>query len=132
SIWVVICYYALAAVTLGITISIIFQLAHVVNEADFPLPRPGTDRMEKTWAEHQVETTVNFCRRSTLAAWLLGGLNFQVEHHLFPHICHVHYPAMANIVEATCREYGVSYAEHPTFLSGLASHYRWLRKLGRG
>jgi linoleoyl-CoA desaturase len=132
SLWIVILYYGITAVTLGITLSIVFQLAHVVAEADFPLPHSGTDRMENAWAVHQVETTVNFSRRSPIAAWLLGGLNFQVEHHLFPRICHIHYPAISRIVEATCREYGVQYAEHATFRSGLMSHFRWLRKLGLG
>jgi len=64
-------------------------------------------------------------------AWLLGGLNFQIEHHLFPMICHVHYPAICRIVEQTCKDFGVKYAEHPTFWSGVASHYRWLKQMGR-
>ena len=63
--------------------------------------------------------------------WLLGGLNFQIEHHLFPRICHTNYPAIAEIVEATCREYGVRYTQHESFLAGLASHYRWLRRMGQ-
>ena len=68
---------------------------------------------------------------SRVLCWLLGGLNFQIEHHLFPQVCHVHYPAMSRIVEETCREYGVRYSAHPTFLAGLRSHYRWLERMGR-
>jgi linoleoyl-CoA desaturase len=86
--------------------------------------------MGDSWAVHQVQTTVNFARESRLAAWLLGGLNFQIEHHLFPRICHVNYPALSGVVEQACREFGVRYAEHPSFWAGLASHYRWLRRMG--
>ena len=86
--------------------------------------------MENAWAVHQVETTVDFARESRVLSWLLGGLNFQIEHHLFPRICHVHYPAIAGMVEETCREFGVRYTEHRSFRAGIASHFRWLRRMG--
>ena len=92
-----------------------FQLAHCVEEAEFPLPAPKTGRIENAWAIHQVETTVDFARRSRVLSWLLGGLNFQIEHHLFPRICHVNYPAIAQVVETTCREFGVEYREFSSF-----------------
>ena len=76
-------------------------------------------------------TTVNFCRSNGALSWLLGGLNFQVEHHLFPRICHIHYPKISRIIEQTCREYGVPYRSHPTLASGLASHWRWLQRMGQ-
>jgi linoleoyl-CoA desaturase len=129
-VWVVLSYYGVVALVLGITLSVVFQLAHCVEEADFPLPGPDTGRIENAWAIHQAETTVNFARRSWVMVWLLGGLNFQIEHHLFPRICHVNYPAMAKVVEETCREFGVKYTEHPSFRAGLASHFRWLRRMG--
>lgn len=127
---VLLCYVIVAGVT-GIVLSIVFQLAHCVEEADFPLPDETTNRMEDNWMVHQLHTTVNFARRSKLMCWLLGGLNFQVEHHLFPKICHVHYPEISKIVEQTCREFGVRYNEHKTLWAGLVSHYRWLRRLSR-
>jgi linoleoyl-CoA desaturase len=114
----------------GLTASVVFQMAHCVEEAAFPLPRPETGRMETSWAVHQVETTVDFARGSRLVSWFLGGLNFQIEHHLFPQICHVHYPALAPLVEATCKEYGLRYAANDTFLASVASHFRWLRRMG--
>ncbi len=80
---------------------------------------------------HQVQSIVDFPRHSRVLAWLLGGLNFQIEHHLFPHICHVHYTALSRIVEEPCREFGVRYSVHSTFCAGLASHYRWLRRMGQ-
>ena len=123
-------FYTVVEVVLGTTLSIVFQLAHAVEQAEFPLPRSDTGRIENTWAIHQTETTVDFARRSRLVGWLLGGLNFQIEHHLFPRVCHINYPVMANLVEATCKEFGVRYTEHKSFRAGLASHFRWLRKMG--
>jgi linoleoyl-CoA desaturase len=129
-VWVVLSYYGVAALVLGITMSVVFQLAHCVEQAEFPLPRPDTGRIDNAWAIHQAETTVNFARRSVVAAWLLGGLNFQIEHHLFPWICHINYPAMSTVVEETCREFGVRYREHPSVRAGLASHFHWLQRMG--
>lgn len=128
--WVVLIYYAVAAMVVGITLSVVFQLSHIVEEAEFVAPSEA-NRIENAWAIHQVESTCDFARRSKPAAWLLGGLNFQIEHHLFPRICHVHYPAMSKIVEQTCREFGVRYHEHRSFSTGIASHFRWLRTMGK-
>lgn len=129
-VWVVALFYTVAALVLGMVLSVVFQLAHCVEPAQFPLPREESGRMENAWAIHQVETTVDFARRSRVAAWLLGGLNFQVEHHLFPRICHVNYPAISKLVEQTCREFGVEYHEHASFWAGVISHFRWLRRMG--
>jgi linoleoyl-CoA desaturase len=127
--WVVLLFYLLVTGVAGVVLSVVFQLAHCVGEAGFPLPAGG--QMGDAWAAHQVHTTVDFARTSRALTWLLGGLNFQVEHHLFPRVCHVHYPALAVIVEQTCREFGVRYAAHGSFLDGVAAHFRWLRELGR-
>jgi linoleoyl-CoA desaturase len=121
--------YALTASIIGVVLSVVFQLAHCVEAADFPLDRtPG--RIDKTWAAHQVESSIDFSRSSRALAWLLGGLNFQIEHHLFARICHVNYPAIAGVVEKTCAEFGVRYSHHPTLFAAVCSHYRWLRRLG--
>jgi linoleoyl-CoA desaturase len=109
---------------------VVFQVAHCVEEAEFPAPRPSTGRVDHAWAVHQAETSVDFSRQSRLLSWLLGGLNFQIEHHLFPRISHVHYPAIAGLVEQTCREFGIRYRTHPSFRAGIASHFRWLRRMG--
>jgi linoleoyl-CoA desaturase len=131
-LWVVLLCYVGASLVQGIALSIVFQLAHCVEEAEFPLPREDTGRMEAAWAVHQVETTVDFARGNWLLSWFIGGLNFQIEHHLFPQICHVHYPKLAPLVEQTCREFGLRYVAHKTFLAGVASHFRWLRRMGMG
>jgi len=129
-LWVVVLFYGVAAVVGGIVLSLVFQLAHCVEQAQFPLPRDDNGRIDKPWAVHQVETTVDFARQSRVASWLLGGLNFQIEHHLFPRVCHVNYPAISTLVEQTCREFGVRHAEHRSFWAGIASHFRWLRRMG--
>ena len=114
----------------GEMLSVVFQSGHCVEPAAFPLPRHDTGRMEAPWAVHQIETTVDFGRRSRLLTWFIGGLNFQIEHHLFPRICHLHYLALAPIVEETCREFGLQYLAHETFRAAVASHFRWLRQMG--
>ena len=129
-VWAVLLFYAVAAFVQGVTLSVVFQLAHCVEDADFPLPNCRTSRIENDWAVHQVETTVDFARKNRLVAWFTGGLNFQIEHHLFPRICHVNYPAISRLVEETCKEFGVEYVVHETFFGCVASHFRWLRRMG--
>ncbi len=132
--WAVVGVYAIAAFVSGVVLSIVFQLAHCVEEADFPAPADlgdGVPRMESEWAVHQVQTTVNFARGNRVLSWFLGGLNFQIEHHLLARICHVHYPALSKVVEEVCREFGVRYAEHRTVWSALCSHARWIRLMSR-
>jgi linoleoyl-CoA desaturase len=130
SLTVVLCQYAVSGVVMGFLLSVVFQVAHCVEEAEFPAPRAGTGRLDHAWAVHQAQTSVDFCRRSRLVSWLLGGLNFQIEHHLFPRVSHVHYPAISSLVEQTCREFGIRYTVHPSFWAGIASHFRWLRRMG--
>lgn len=129
--WKVLICYCIVSSVMGVMLAVVFQLAHCVGEAEFPEPVGSPPRMENEFAIHQVETTVDFARSSRLAAFFLGGLNYQVEHHLFPRICHIHYPQISKIVEATCAEYGVRFNQHQTFLSGVVSHFRWLRVMGR-
>ena len=129
-VWAVALTYVATAVSLGIVLAVVFQLAHCVERADFPTDeRSGS--MDTSWAVHQVEASVDFARENRAASWLLGGLNFQIEHHLFSRICHVNYPTIAPIVEQTCREFGVEYKYNRTLLSAVRSHYRWLREMGR-
>jgi linoleoyl-CoA desaturase len=130
-LWAVLLFYLAASLIQGTTLSVVFQLAHCVEEAAFPLPGSDTGRMPTGWAAHQVESTVDFARRNRLLSWYIGGLNFQIEHHLFPRICHVNYAALAPLVEETCREFGLKYREHATVRAGLVSHFRWLRRMGR-
>jgi linoleoyl-CoA desaturase len=128
--WAVLAGYAAAAFVLGFVLSVVFQLAHCLEEADFPEPMAGSDRMPDGWAVHQVQTTVDFAPTNPFLTWYVGGLNFQIEHHLFPHICHVHYPRIAAIVRTVCDEFGVHYYAHKSVFGAISSHWRWLRRLG--
>ena len=128
--WLVLAFYVLVTGFAGVFLTVVFQLAHCVGEAEFPTPIPGTARMPDAWAAHQIVTTVDFARRSPSMTFLLGGLNFQIEHHLFPRISHIHYPALSKIVEQTSKEYGIPYTNHGSFWAGIRAHYRWLKELG--
>jgi linoleoyl-CoA desaturase len=130
SIWVFALFYLLFAVVLGFVLSVVFQLAHIVEEADFPDVPASARSVDNAWAVHQVQATVNFCHDNRVVTWLLGGLNYQIEHHLFPEVSHCNYPGLSEIVRATCREFGIAYQEHASFWSGLRSHVRWLRQMG--
>jgi linoleoyl-CoA desaturase len=114
----------------GITTSFVFQMAHLVEGLEYPEP-DATGKIPRDWAMHEMATTSNFATHNAWLSFLLGGLNFQVEHHLFPQICHVHYPAIAKIVKATAKEYGVPYHEKKTLTRALKSHFLHLKYLGR-
>jgi len=114
----------------GFVIGLVFQLAHVVEGTEFPEPNEDGN-IEEAWAIHQMQTTANFSRTSWLASFLCGGLNMQIEHHLFPKVCHIHYPQISEIVKITAMEFGVPYIENKTFWSALVSHYRTLRYFGK-
>lgn len=122
--------FFIAHMVAGLFITIIFQLAHVVEGPDHFLPDPS-GRMDDIWAIHQLKTTANFSRHSKFLTWFVGGLNFQVEHHLFPNICHIHYKKISEIVQKTAKEYNLPYYEHKYFLQAVASHLRVLRSFGR-
>ena len=113
----------------GFILAVIFQPAHVIDGTDYPLPN-GEGKMDNSWAIHQLHTTTNFANRNRLLSWYVGGLNFQVEHHLFPGVCHVHYRKIARIVEQTAKEFGVPYKAEATFIGALRGHARLLKQLG--
>lgn len=113
----------------GLVLTVVFQLAHTVEGTTHPLPDENLT-IENNWAIHQLHTTVNFATGNRFLSWYLGGLNYQVEHHLFPSICHVHYPALSAIVQSTAKEFGMPYKENTTLLDAVRSHVKLLRKLG--
>jgi linoleoyl-CoA desaturase len=111
-------------------LALIFQPAHVVEETAFPVPT-NEGNLENDWAIHQIRTTMNFGNGDKIFSWMVGGLNFQVEHHLFPTICHVHYPKISEIVKRTAAEFNLPYHAKRTFAGALWSHEKLLWKLGR-
>lgn len=115
----------------GFVLSLVFQLAHTVEHTAFPMPDEVTGKLEDEWAVHQLKTTANFATQNKLVSWLVGGLNFQIEHHLFPKISHVHYPAISKIIRNACQEYGIDYIEYPRVRYAVASHVAFLKEMGR-
>lgn len=113
----------------GLILALIFQAAHVLEETHFFVPGENGS-IENNWAIHQLQTTSNFSTDNAVFTWLVGGLNHQVEHHLFPHVCHVHYPKIAAIVEKTASDFNIPYLQHATFTGALKSHFTLLNKLG--
>ncbi|QJW91703.1 acyl-CoA desaturase [Spirosoma taeanense] len=128
--WQVLIGFVAMHIVEGLVLGLVFQLAHVVEGTSFPLPTPNGN-IEEAWAIHQLRTTANFAPRSAIAAFFCGGLNRQIEHHLFPKICHIHYPAITAIVKQTAHEHNLPYLESPTFSSALVSHYRFLKQMGQ-
>jgi len=123
--------FLFGAWALGVVLSTVFQLAHTMPDAEVHAVTRGEKRMETGWAEHQVRATVDFAPSNRLLGWYVGGLNFQIEHHLFPEVSHVHYASLAAIIEATCLAHGVPYRSEPTLPRAIAAHHRYLRALGR-
>ncbi len=128
--WQVMVGYGVTSAIVGLLLSIVFQTAHCMPQAKFVDIPANAQTLDDNWAVHQLETTVNFAPNNQLLSWYVGGLNYQVEHHLFPGISHVHYPELATIVRETCEEYGVIYNTLPTFRDAIAAHFEWLRIMG--
>lgn len=127
--YIVLLGFLIMHVIAGFSITVIFQLAHVVEGADHHHAH-GTNEMDNTWALHQLATTANFANRNRVLTWMIGGLNYQIEHHLFPHISHIHYPEISKIVKKTAQECGLKYNEFVTMLGAMKSHARMLKEIG--
>jgi linoleoyl-CoA desaturase len=127
--WITILMFLAMHMVAGLTLSLIFQLAHVVPSSDF-VEVDGSE-IQENWSVHQLLTTANFATKSKTVGWFTGGLNFQIEHHLFPNICHVHYPKIAEIVRATAQEFNIPYHMGGTLKDAVMSHFIMLRTLGR-
>ena len=118
--------------TSGTVLSIIFQPAHVVDSSEFVKDEDSRSSIEENWTVHQMRTTSNFGMESRLLFWFTGGLNYQIEHHLFPNICHVHYRDISVIVRSTAEKYGLPYFNQKTLASAFLGHLKMLKSLGRG
>lgn len=127
--WQVFTGFILMHLVAGFVLTLIFQLAHSVDGTTHPMPNEQ-GMIENNWAIHQMNTTVNFAPDNKWLSWYVGGLNFQVEHHLFPKICHVHYPKIAKIVKQTAKEFDIPYLENKTFFTAVKAHFKLLRKFG--
>jgi linoleoyl-CoA desaturase len=122
--------FAVITFICGLTTSVVFQLAHAVEGTSFVSPDKESNTIRQEWAVHQVTSTANFATQNKVFFWLLGGLNFQIEHHLFPRISHIHYPQISRFVKEACKEYNIVYHEHSTLLKAFFSHLLYLKRLG--
>jgi linoleoyl-CoA desaturase len=129
--WQVLIGFLIVMLTVGLVMGVVFQLAHINGDAKFPEPVGSPQHIENEWAVHQVETTADFAPDNKLLSLYIGGLNYQIEHHLLPHVCHLNYPRLAPIVRATCEEFGIRYSCFPTWREAFSCHLRALRLLGR-
>jgi len=127
--WIILLGFFIMHYTAGLILSVVFQLAHVMDEAEVVLPeKSGT--MKNTWAIHQLKTTVNFATNNRIVNWFTGGLNHQVEHHIFPHISHVHYTKIAKIVKSTAKEFNLPYNEYQSTRKAVMAHFKHLKEMG--
>lgn len=129
SFWQVLIAFVFTHLIAGFFVGLTFQLAHIVEETEH-LTKDASTEVARSWSVHQLYTTANFARASKFLNWYIGGLNFQIEHHLFPGICHVHYHKLAAIVQRTANEFNLPYNEYKTMGAAVRSHYTTLKKFG--
>jgi len=122
--------FAIMHLVAGFFLAIVFQTAHVVDSVEFPIVDESGEIQEE-WSVHQLKTTANFAPGSRILGFFIGGLNFQVEHHLFPNICHVHYKRISPIVKQTAEEFGLPYNSYKNFVIALYHHAKLLKMMGR-
>ena len=128
--WLILLGFLIMHFITGLALGLIFQPAHVMPTSDYPIP-DDSGNIENNWAVHQLFTTTNFSPKSRIFSWFIGGLNYQIEHHLFPNICHVHYKRISKIVRETAKEYGLPYYSQKNFALAVFNHAKMLRDLGK-
>ena len=128
-VWGTVASYFAMHFVCGVILGGIFQPAHVVPTSDYLLP-DESGNVDADWAVNQLVNTSNFAPGARLFSWYVGGLNYQVEHHLFPNICHIHYRKISEIVKSTALEYNLPYNSERTWGNALASHTKMLYNLG--
>lgn len=127
--WLILIGFFLMHFVEGILLAVIITLSHVVEGVEFPVP-DNKGEIENSWAVHQMHTTADYARKSAMVGFFTGGLNFHIEHHLFPSICHIHHAHISRIVKQTAEEFGIPYMEFKTVFGALGSHLRFLERLG--
>ncbi len=123
--------YLVVNMTMGLTLAIVFQLAHVVEKTEFEEAGDVPRQIDAEWAIYEIKTTANFAPDNKMVNWFVGGLNYQIEHHLFPRVSHVHYPAISGIVKEHCEKFGLPYHSYPTMYGAVLSHIRTMKALGK-
>lgn len=128
--WFVLLAFISMHMVTGLLVSVVFQIAHIMPDNTFPLP-DKEGQMNDNWYSHQFATTTNFAPKSKLLFWLIGGLNYQIEHHVLPDVCHVHYKKLTQLVEDTAKEFGLPYNVKSSMFQAIVDHTSMLRELGK-
>ena len=128
--WAIVLAWISLHILPGLTFALIFQVTHIYEGTTFPLP-DDNGNIDNNYALHVLETTADFSRQNRLGSWLMGGINIHVIHHIFPKVCHVHYPALTRILKETAEEFGIEYQENPNFWVALKKHYQMLKLLSK-
>jgi linoleoyl-CoA desaturase len=128
--WQTLIFFMVMHLIAGLLLGLVFQPAHIITDTSFPLP-DEKGKIENNWVIHQLMTTANYAPKGAIFSWLVGGLNFQIEHHLFANVCHVHYRKISHIVRDAAAEFGLPYHSNPTFFRAIANHAKMLKNLGK-
>lgn len=123
--------YLVVNCTMGLILALVFQLAHVVEKTSFEQAGGQAKIIQAEWAVHEIKTTANFAPGNAIVSWFVGGLNYQIEHHLFPRVSHIHYPVISKIVREQCKKFELPYHCYPTMTAAVASHIRLMKQLGK-
>lgn len=130
-LWQVFLGLILIYMVYGLVAVQVFMLAHILEKADFPTVDENDRHLDEDWVLFQMRTTADFAHRNPIVTWYLGGLNYQVVHHLFTDICHIHYPDLADILADVSAKHGVTYRRYDTSWDAIVSSYRWLKLMGQ-
>jgi linoleoyl-CoA desaturase len=122
----VILSFVLVHLIIGLSVSLVFQTTHTVETTYFPAARSEFDN----GVYHIFATTADYATENPLVAWLTGGLNHHIAHHLCPYVCHTHYAPLTRIVKQTAEEFGVPYRQNPTMTRAIVQHLILLKQLG--
>lgn len=128
--WVVLLAWINMHILPGLTFALIFQVTHIYEGTHFPHPDKDGN-IDNNYALHVLETTADFSRKKPLGTWLMGGINIHVIHHIFPKVCHVHYPQLTQILKETADDFGIDYYENPNFWVALKKHMWMLKHLSK-
>ena len=120
---------SLLMVCSSLTIVVVLLTTHMLDDSCFPEP-DEQGLMPYSWSKHQMHTTSDYATESAVVTHLFGGFNHHIIHHLFQHICHIHYPALTRILIRVAGEYGVPYRSKKYILPAMYSHFKLLYNNG--
>jgi fatty acid desaturase (delta-4 desaturase) len=112
----------------GYYLAFFFLISHNFEGVSLNENRYIQEKENNSFLRRQIETASNV--GSTWLCFFNGGLNYQIEHHLFPRIQHSHYPLISKVVKSYCEEKGIIYRHFPTVTENVLSCVRHLYQMG--